>query len=67
MDEFEVLARLQVLQAHLRNTEFTTIKSLRAQGYSLPKIAEAMELSRQALRKRLMTGYYGEVLDTKRP
>lgn len=65
--EFEALARLRLLQEHLRETERMAIESLRRQGCTLPEIAEPMGLSRQTLRKRLMTGYYGVKMDTRRP
>lgn len=66
MDEFEILTRIQVLRAELRETERMTIQSLRMQGHSIPRIAEAMGVSRQLLRKRMATGFYGEVLSTER-
>jgi lambda repressor-like predicted transcriptional regulator len=66
-EELAALARLRVLQEHLRETELMAIQSLRQQGCTLPQIAEPMGLTRQTLRKRLLTGYYGKTLRTARP
>lgn len=66
VDEFEILGRIEVLKKHLDETALMAIKSLRMQGYSLSCIADAMGLTRQTLRKRLATGYYGEVVPTDR-
>jgi hypothetical protein len=62
--ELEILSRLRVLQEHMLGTELITIKSLMMKGVSLAKIGAPMGITRQTLRKRLASGYYGEIVET---
>jgi hypothetical protein len=61
--EFDVLDRIRILREQLKETEFMTIQSLLQQGYSMSMIAIPMRMTKQALRGRLVKGYYGEVVD----
>jgi hypothetical protein len=61
--EYTILEKVHTLQDQLRETELMVIKSLIEQGYSMGKISIPLGITRQSLRNRLLSGYYGEVVE----